>query len=97
MKPRVPRARLDTVGIRLAQGGAQALVVADPKAGPVSLVWPHCAVTPGPSHVDIATKRHSCRYPSDLRVLRPPALLRTLLHGVLHPGLACTDATVGRR
>ena len=42
-------------------------------------------------------KRDSCRCPSKLRIIRPPALLRTLLHGVLHPGLACTDAPGGRR
>ncbi len=34
---------------------------------------------------------------SNLRIFRPPAFPRTLLHGVLHTGLACTDATDGRR
>ena len=42
-------------------------------------------------------KRHSCRCPRGLRVLRLPTFLRTLLHGVLHPGSACTDTTEGVR
>jgi len=41
--------------------------------------------------------RHSCRCPSNLGILRPPALTRTLLHGVVHLGLACAEATDGRR
>jgi len=43
-----------------------------------------------------APTRNSCRCPSNLRILRAPALPHPLLHGVLHPGWACANAPGGR-
>ncbi len=42
-------------------------------------------------------KRHSCRCPNNLRILRPSTLPRTLLHSVLHPGWPARTHRAGVR